>query len=185
VPGRDFPLAPDEALKILSNPGAEVARLADGKVPAHILENYDPLSGRTPAEFEHEFTIRGHGGKLEWDWQTQAPNNGFAGTPEVSDHIPTNVHLDRIGPNGGAFMSIEGAPLAERATPPGLASQYHTMQGTADRVPDGWVVQHGPAKSAFGQPGGAEQWVVIDELTGKTVAVEILDRVGIITGLTP
>lgn len=183
--GRDYPLAPDQALQVLSNPGAEIARLADGKVPAHILENYDPLSGRTLADFERDFTVRGHDGKLAWDWENQAPNNGFDGTPEVEDHIPQGLPLDRIGPNGGAFMSVEGAPLAERATPPGLASQYHTMSGSGTRVPDGWVVLHGPAKAAFGQPGGAEQWLVIDELTGNNVPVEVLNRTGIITDLTP
>ncbi|WP_204815097.1 TNT domain-containing protein [Mycobacterium riyadhense] len=184
VAGRDFPLAPEQALPILSNPGAELERLAAGNVPAHVLEGYDPLAGRTTTEFEREFTIRSEDGKLAWDWQTQAPNNGFASVPEVSDHIPKDLRLDRIGPNQGAFMSPEGAPLAERATPPGLASQYHTMSGTGERVPHGWEVHHGPAKDAFGQPGGAEQWVVIDQRTRKKIPVEVLDLVGVITSLT-
>ncbi|WP_085243911.1 glycohydrolase toxin TNT-related protein [Mycobacterium paraense] len=100
------------------------------------------------------------------------------------DHIPAGLRLDRVGPNGGAFMSAEGAPLGSRATPPGLASQYHTMSGSGRTVPDNWVVRHGPAKPAFGQPGGAEQWVVIDRITKQTVSVEELDLAGIITGLT-
>ena len=81
-------------------------------------------------------------------------------------------------------MSAEGAPLTDRATPPGLASQYHTMSGSGQPVPHGWTVLHGPAKAAFGQPGGAEQWVVINELAEKTISVEMLDLAGIITGLT-
>lgn len=50
--------------------------------------------------------------------------------------------------------------------------------------PDGWVVLHGPAKAAFGQPGGAEQWLVVNELTGKNIPVEVLNPTGIITDLT-
>jgi hypothetical protein len=148
------------------------------------MENYDPLAGRTPEEFEHDFTTRGEDGKLKWDWDNQAPNNGFAGVPEETNHIPNGLRLDRVGPNGGAFMSPEGEPLARRGTPPGLAAQYHTMSGSGQAVPDNWVVQHGPAKSAFGQPGGAEQWVVIDRITRQPVPVEALDLAGIITGLT-
>jgi hypothetical protein len=185
VAGLDYPLSPESAIDLLSHPDAEVARLAEGKVPAHILERYDPLAGRTTEEFANEFTVRDGNGNLRWDWDGQAPNNGFAGEPEVTDRIPANVHLDRIGPNGGAFMSVEGEPFSHRGTPPGLASQYHTMSGSGEAVPDNWTVLHGPAKEAFGQPGGADQWVVIDKLTKQPVPVEILDQVGAITGLTP
>lgn len=183
--GRDYPLSPEQALQVLSDPQNEVSRLANGKVPTHMLENYDPLAGRTPEEFARDFTIRDPSGKLKWDWENQAPNNGFAGKPEELDHIPARLRLDRVGPNGGAFMSQEGEPLANRATPPGLASQYHSMSGSGDTVPDNWVVQHGPAKAAFGQPGGAEQWVVIDRITGQPIPVEELDIAGVITDLTP
>ncbi|WP_102417338.1 glycohydrolase toxin TNT-related protein [Mycobacterium sp. 4858] len=185
VAGQDYPFPPDQALQILSDPHAEIARLASGKVPSHILENYDPLAGRTPDEFANEFTVRDSAGKLKWDWDNQAPHDGFAGTPTETDRIPAGIHLDRVGPNGGAFMSPEGEPLARRATPPGLASQYHTMTGSGEPVPDNWVVKHGPAKAAFGQPGGAEQWVVIDRLSGHPVPVAQLDLAGVITDLTP
>jgi hypothetical protein len=33
---------------------------------------------------------------------------------------------------------------------------------------------HGPAKDAFGQPGGGEQWIVLDTKTGRPVPVEEL-----------
>lgn len=185
VAGLDYPFSPEPAIELLSHPDAEVARLAEGKVPAHILDGYDPLAGRTPEDFTKEFTVRDGNGNVRWDWDNQAPNNGFAGEPEMTDHIPANVRLDRIGSNGGSFMSIEGEPLSHRGTPPGLASQYHTMSGSGEPVPDNWTVLHGPAKEAFGQPGGADQWVVIDKLTKEPVPVEILDQVGTITDLTP
>lgn len=73
-------------------------------------------------------------------------------------------------------MADEGAPLATRAMPPGVANQYHTFEGTGKPIPDGldWEVHYGPAKSAFGQPGGANQWAVIDRATGDPVSVDQL-----------
>ncbi|WP_373425089.1 TNT domain-containing protein [Mycobacterium simiae] len=95
-----------------------------------------------------------------------------------TDHFPSGLGLDRLGPNGGGYLSPEGTPLAERATPPGLAAQYHVFQGTGNPVPPdkNWLVLHGRAKSAFGQPGGGEQWVVIDRATGEPVSVAELKR---------
>lgn len=79
-------------------------------------------------------------------------------------------------------MADEGAPLATRAMPPGVANDYHTFVGTGKPVPDGlpWEVQYGPAKDAFGQPGGANQWVVIDKSTGYPVPVEELIDAGMV-----
>ncbi|MDI3315987.1 MAG: glycohydrolase toxin TNT-related protein [Mycobacterium sp.] len=185
IPGIDYPHSPADALGILEHPDAEISRLAEGGVPQHVLDGYDPLAGRTPEEFKHEFTVSGPDGKLRWDWDNQAPNNGFAGTPEESDHIPGGQHLDRVGPNEGAFMSLEGTPLAERAPAPGLASQYHVFESTGELVPadKNWVVLHGPAKDAFGQPGGGDQWVVIDRETKEPISVIKLLKEGMLQEL--
>ncbi|WP_331253228.1 TNT domain-containing protein [Mycobacterium lacus] len=121
-----------------------------------MFEGYEPLAGRTVQEFEREFTIAGSSGEIRWDWDVQAPNNGFAGDPLETNHIPTDLRLDRLGSNAGGYLSPEGTPLVERATPPGLAAQYHVFEGTGRSVPPGkdWLVLHGSAKDAFGQPGG-------------------------------
>ncbi|ANE78828.1 hypothetical protein A7U43_05325 [Mycobacterium adipatum] len=187
VAGIDYALPAEDAIRILSDPAAEIQRLADGGVPASVLDGYDPLAGREPADFRSEFGTTDQNGNLAWDWQNQAPNNGFAGDPVESDSIPSGHQLDRLGFNGGGFMADEGAPMAERAMAPGAAAQYHTFEGTGRPVPDGkdWVVQHGPAKSAFGQPGGAEQWVVIDNKTGYPVKVEDLIRARMLRETTP
>jgi hypothetical protein len=173
VPGVDYPLPAEDALRLLEHPGAELDRLADGRIPPNIIGGYEPLAGRTVEEFKREFTIRGSSGETWWDWDVQAPKNGFAGEPLESNHIPTDLRLDRLGSNGGGYLSPEGTPLPERATPPGLAAQYHLFEGTGRDIPPGkdWVVQHGPAKDAFGQPGGGEQWVVIDRTPGITSGV--------------
>jgi hypothetical protein len=176
VAGVDYPLPASDALQVVQDPAAELARLADGGVPQSILDGYDPLGGRTFDEFQKEFTIRDSDGNVQWDWENQAPNNGFAGDPTESTSIPENHQLDRLGSNDGGFMADAGAPLADRGMPPGAAAQYNSVEGTGKDVPPGkdWVVLHGPAKSAFGQPGGAEQWVVIDRATGWTVPVDEL-----------
>lgn len=182
VRGVDYPLPASDALQILQDPAAEIARLAEGKVPQSILEGYDPLAGRSLNDFQHEFTTRDSDGNLQWDWDNQAPNNGFAGDPIETDSIPDHHQLDRLGSDGGGFMADEGAPMADRAMAPGAAAQYHKYEGTGVPVPDdeNWVVQHGPAKPAYGQPGGANQWVVIDLDTNRPVPVIELLRTGML-----
>jgi hypothetical protein len=44
---------------------------------------------------------------------------------------------------------------------------------------------HGPAKEAFGQPGGADQWVVIDRKTGEEVPVDELIDARMLRETTP
>jgi hypothetical protein len=70
---------------------------------------------------------------------------------------------------------------------PGAGAQYHTYEGTGVGVPPGtdWVVQYGPAKAAFGQPGGANQWVVIDLSTGDAVPARDLVVAGMLRDTTP
>jgi hypothetical protein len=137
--------------------------------------------------FEKDFTIPGRDGKPCWDWDNQAPNNGFAATPEPTNHIPEGFRLDRVGPNGAAYLSPQGAPLVERATPPALASQYHVYDSTGEPVPPDkrWVVLHGAAKEAFGQAGGGQQWVVIDQSTGNEVPVTDLIKAQMLREVKP
>ncbi len=187
IPGIDYSLPAADASRVLEHPGAELARLVDGGVPHNIFEGYEPLAGRTAEAFKREFTIQGLSGETWWDWDAQAPRNGFARNPLESNLIPPDLRLDRLGSNGGGFLSPEGTPLAERATPPGLATQYHVFEGTGREIPSGkeWVVQHGPAKDAFGQPGGGDQWIVLDKTTGWPVPVEELIQARLLKEITP
>jgi hypothetical protein len=61
------------------------------------------------------------------------------------------------------------------------------FEGTGREIPPGkdWVVQHGPAKDAFGQPGGGDQWIVLDKSTGKPVPVEKLIVERLLKEITP
>jgi hypothetical protein len=184
VPGEgvDFGLTPANAFEVLTNPVDDIARLRDAGIPEHVLEGYDPLAGRTIEQFMQEFTVRGHGEKLQWDWAGQAPNDGFAGPPSVADRIPYGKELDRLGSELGGFMASDGSPLSSRGMPPGVASAYNRYFGTGVSVPVElpWEVRYGPAKEAFGQPGGAEQWVVIDVETQRSVSLDLLLRKGIV-----
>ena len=164
VEGVDYGFSPTNAFEILKNPADEIARLREAGVPGQVLEGYDPLAGRTLDQFSEEFTFVDADGNLKWDWEGQAPNNGFAADPAITDRIPKDLMLDRLGSEYGAFMAEEGAPLSSRGMPPGVASDYHGYAGTDVPVPDGkpWEVRYGPLKDAFGQPGGADQWVVVD-----------------------
>ncbi|WP_418002995.1 TNT domain-containing protein [Mycobacterium sp. PDNC021] len=176
VAGHDYGFPPDSAFEHVKNPADDIARLHEGGVPPSVTDGYDPLAGRTEAEFKSEFTTVDGKGRLQWDWDGQAPNNGFDGPPSLSDHIPAGHQLDRLGSNGGGFMGDEGAPLSTRSMPPGVANDYHTFVGTGRPIPDGlnWRVEYGPAKAAFGQPGGAEQWAAINLDTGRPVSIEEL-----------
>jgi hypothetical protein len=187
VEGHDYGFSPENAFERLQNPADEIQRLHEGGVPAKITDGYDPLAGRTIEQFRDEFTVARQDGSLRWDWNNQAPNNGFAGPPTITDRVPDGYQLDRLGSNGGAYMADEGAPLASRGMPPGVASDYHRFVGTGEPIPDGlpWEVQYGPAKEAFGQPGGANQWVVIDKTNGEEIPVEILKQNGMVDEIRP
>ncbi|WP_078314970.1 TNT domain-containing protein [Mycobacterium sp. D16Q16] len=179
VAGHDFGLTPSSAFEHVQNPADDLARLHQGGVPSHITDGYEQLAGRTVDQFQQEFTVPRSDGGLRWDWDNQAPNSGFAGSPTVTDHIPKDYALDRLGWEKGAFLADDGAPLSTRSMPPGVASQYNQYVGTGQRIPEdlNWEVRHGPAAPAFGQPGGANQWVVIDKTTGNEVPVkDLLDE---------
>lgn len=182
VEGHDYGFSPQNAFEHVQNPADEIARLNDGGVPTRVTDGYDPLAGRTIEEFEREFTVPGKDGNPRWDWQTQAPNDGFAGPPAITDRFPDSYQLDRLGSEKGGFLADDGAPLSTRGMPPGVASDYHQYVGTGQPIPDGlpWEIRYGPAKDAFGQPGGANQWVVIATNTGLPVPVNKLVDAGLI-----
>ena len=187
VEGHDYGLSPQHAFELSPDPADEVARLQAGGVPSHVTDGYDPFAGRTVDQYKDEFTVPGHDGLPRWDWDGQAPHNGFAEPPSVTDRIPEGHLLDRLGSDGGAFMADDGASLSTRSMPPGVASQYHQYVGTGEPIPPDLnaEVRHGPAGGAFGQPGGANQWVVVDKTTGEEIPVQILRQRGIIDAIRP
>lgn len=80
--------------------------------------------------------------------------------------VPAGLELDR-----GKRLSV----VVPRDAP-GVATEYHRIVGTGRSVPDDmpWEVRHGPVKGAFGQPGGAPQWVVVNKFDGTPIPVEML-----------
>ena len=110
--------------------------------------------------------------KKSWSYPA---NDGFAGAPTASTAIPRGATLDRIGGEGGKFLGDAGESYTGRALAPGASGQYHTYVGTGRSV-EGWEVRSGPAVGAFDQPGGANQWLVVNTLD-KDAHVPVADLV--------
>ncbi len=109
-----------------------------------------------------------------WRWP---PENGFKdGVWSVTDRIPEEVRVDRIGvvsDRAGDFMGAEGDLYPSRSLAPGTSGDYNVFEGTNKPLPAAWQVRYGEVGEAFDQPGGGTQWVVVDEY-GETVLIHTL-----------
>jgi len=131
----------------------------------------DPYAGMT-----HQDIINNHytpDGRPNWP-----PHDGFLnGKWDTLDHIPENARLDRIGEVSGTrgdFMATEGDSYPSRALAPGSSGDYHTFQGTGLQLPPELELRVGEVGSAFGQPGGGTQWVVVNKETGAHIFIKQL-----------
>jgi nicrotizing toxin Mtb-like protein len=98
--------------------------------------------------------------------------------------------LDRLGGDGGNFMSIVDTPFEQRALPPGnLSAPYTTMQLTGE-LPSGYRIELSEVAPAFGQPGGGQQVRILGP-NGQALSITDLELRGIIdkvpssSGTTP
>ncbi|MES2832071.1 MAG: glycohydrolase toxin TNT-related protein [Pseudomonadota bacterium] len=88
----------------------------------------------------------------DWKWP---PNDGFAGI-KSEIVLPRQTRIDRLGDEGGSYLSPEGTPPSQRAlTPDSLKKPYHIYE-TAKDLP----VFGGKVASAFDQPGGGTQYLI-------------------------
>lgn len=137
----------------------------------------NPYAGLTPRELlARHWDPENH----TWKWP---PHDGFKdGAWTTTDHVPDGQGLDRIGlinERVGDFMGVEGDSYPARGLAPGTSGEYNVFRGTGATVPPGWEVRYGHAAPAFDQPGGATQWVVVDEY-GDTIKIHTLVEEGII-----
>ncbi|WP_235623973.1 TNT domain-containing protein [Mycolicibacterium goodii] len=79
----------------------------------------------------------------------------------------------------GDFMGVEGDSYPGRALAPGTSGDYNVFKGTGATIPPDWEVRYGDVAPAFDQPGGAVQWVVVDEY-GDTIKIHTLVEEGIL-----
>jgi hypothetical protein len=85
------------------------------------------------------------------------------GTVVPDAHLPPGAVLDRFGYPGGAYLSPEGVPFAERALPPGSALKpyYQYVVNDPTALPPGWRIEESQAAAWFHQPGGGTQYRII------------------------
>jgi hypothetical protein len=130
-----------------------------------------PYAGMTAHELLENFW---DADKHTWKWP---PHDGFKdGVWSVTDRIPMDIRLDRIGlvtERTGDFMGVEGDSYPSRGLAPGTSGDYNVFRGTGATLPPGWEVRYGEVADVFDQPGGGTQWVVVDEY-GKTVLIDTL-----------
>lgn len=161
------------------SPNKLVQDLIDGGCPPEMAASAasNPYAGLTPRELlARHWDPENH----TWKWP---PHDGFKdGAWTTTDHVPDGQSLDRIGlinERVGDFMGVEGDSYPARGLAPGTSGEYNVFRGTGATVPPGWEVRYGDAAPAFDQPGGATQWVVVDEY-GDTIKIHTLVEGGII-----
>lgn len=149
-------------------------------IPRDVIDDAianNPYRNLTPDQIVDRYWDPTRGPEGSWAYP---PNEGFSGTPHVSNGIPAGTHLDRIGGESGEFLGREGDSYGARALSPGNANKYHTYVATGQPLNPKWEVRDGTIAPAFGQPGGGHQWLVVDKKTGETVSVEALKKAGVI-----
>lgn len=105
------------------------------------------------------------------------PNKPYAvpGTVVDNAQIPQGTVIDRFGYPGGAYLSPEGVPFAERALPPDSASKpyYQYVVDDPSKLPPEWHIEQSQAAPWFHQPGGGTQYRIIAP-DGDEASVEAL-----------
>lgn len=91
----------------------------------------------------------------------------LAPTKVESDHFPLGAKFDRIGQEWGSLLHAEGDSIASRSMHPDVVlhnpngNEYHVYAGTGKQLDSQWVRITGRVAPAFGQPGGAQQSIVV------------------------
>lgn len=93
------------------------------------------------------------------------PNKPYAiqGTVIDNAQLPEGTAIDRFGYPGGAYLSPDGVPFAERALPPDSATKPYFQYVVADpsKLPPGWRIEESQVAPWFHQPGGGTQYRII------------------------
>ncbi|MFW0783594.1 TNT domain-containing protein [Gordonia sp. CPCC 206044] len=174
---RRLPTWAHDELKRAVDPDFLRKSMEQAGIPKNVIDDAvanNPYRNMTPDQIVDRYWNTSTKG---WDYP---PNQGFSGNPHVSNSIPAGTELDRIGGESGEFLGREGDSYGARALSPGNANAYHEYVATGHPLRPDWEVRDGPIASAFGQPGGGHQWVLVDTKTGKAVSIEALKRAGVI-----
>jgi hypothetical protein len=137
------------------------APVPDGPPPplppdSSLFDGYDP----TPPGPDFTNT---DGGLIYPDDSLPSKPYAVPGTVVDNTEIPQGTVIDRFGYPGGAWLSPDGVPFAERALPPDSASKpyYQYVVEDPSKLPPGWRIEQSQAAPWFQQPGGGTQYRII------------------------
>lgn len=101
------------------------------------------------------------------------------GTVVPDARLPEGTVIGRFGYPGGGYLAPEGTPFAELALPPDSAVKpyFQYVVNDPSRLPPGWHIEQSEVAPWFHQPGGGQQYRIINEL-GETGDVAELVRWG-------
>ncbi len=160
--------------RLMTDPDAPFGRAPDGHA-------------YTRSEYEERFNKLSPDGK---PWQNFPGNDGAAPGSKVAYSDPRmyiehyGSAVDRIGNADGGYLAViengQPAPWEGRALHVNsLSDPYNAYHLNADNFPEGWKIEVSEVGPGLGQPGGSIQVRVLG-LDGKSVPVEILDKMGLL-----
>lgn len=141
--------------------GLQTPRI-DTTPPPPLPPNSPLFDGYDPAPVGPEFT-RPDGGLIYPDDSLPSKPYAIPGTVIDNAELPQGTVVDRFGYPGGAYLSPEGVPFAERALPPDSVSKpyYQYVVDDPSKLPPGWRIEQSQAAPWFNQPGGGTQYRII------------------------
>lgn len=165
-----------ETMELVSDPDAPWGRETDGT----------PF---TKAEYDARYTQPGKTGEA---WHVYPPNDGavrgeggsyWTAAAFIRDH---GAHLDRIGPDTGAYLGVmeKGVPATfeARSLPVGSLGEKYFRYRLTENWPPGtedWKLEVSKVAPAFGRDGGAQQ-LLITNGAGKPVNIAEMVRLGVL-----
>lgn len=151
---------------------------ADQPPPPPLGADHPLFDGYHPVEPGPEFTHPDGSLRYPDDALTTKPY-AVPGTVIPDARLPEGTVIGRFGYPGGGYLAPEGTPFAELALPPDSAVKpyFQYVVNDPSRLPPGWHIEQSEVAPWFHQPGGGQQYRVINEL-GETGDVAELVRWG-------
>ncbi|ULE35490.1 TNT domain-containing protein [Mycobacterium sp. IDR2000157661] len=134
----------------------DVPAAAPLAVESPLFDGYDP----TPPG--PEFT-NPDGSLIYPDANLPSKPYAVPGTINPDADLPAGTVVDRFGSPGGAWLSTDGTPFAERALPPdSTLKPYHRyVVNDPALLPSGYHIEQSQVAPWFHQPGGGTQYRII------------------------
>jgi archaellum component FlaC len=132
------------------------------EVPSPLPHDSPMFDGYHPIAPGPEFT-NADGSLIYPDDTLASKPYAIPGTVVPDAHLAPGTMIDRFGYPGGAYLSPDGVPFAERALPPASALKpyYQYVVNDPTALPPGWHIEESQAAPWFHQPGGGTQYRII------------------------